>query len=304
MDLKQLEYIIEIAKEKNITHAAEKIFISQSALNQQLLKLEKELGAKIFYRYRNNWELTEIGKIYLESVKKILRIKKETYCKIEDLLEERQGNLKVGIPQGRWIELFIYIYKNLKRKYPELRIEPIELTVQELQKKIGIGEIDIGIVSLEKEQQTKDKYHLLYEEEFVLISSKNSNLNENLKKNRIVNISELIQKEFIFPTNTLTSREIIDKIFEKEKIIPKIIFETSSMESLVSTVISGLGDGIVPYYYAKKYEKDLIIYHLKSRPTWDIAVIYPKDIYISKIFKELIKYSQEYFREFKKDTYI
>ena len=44
MDLKQLEYIIKIAEENNITRAAEKLFITQSALNQQLLRLEKEPG--------------------------------------------------------------------------------------------------------------------------------------------------------------------------------------------------------------------------------------------------------------------
>lgn len=54
MDLKQLEYMVKIAKEKNITKAAKKLFITQSALNQQLLKLEKDLGAPLFYRSRTN----------------------------------------------------------------------------------------------------------------------------------------------------------------------------------------------------------------------------------------------------------
>lgn len=298
MDLKQLEYIIEIAKEKNITHAAEKIFISQSALNQQLLKLEKELGAKLFYRYRNSWELTEIGKLYLENVEKILKIKKETYNRIEDLLEEKKGKLKVGIPQGRWIELFIYIYKNLKEKYPKIQIEPFELNVQELQKKISIGEIDIGIVSLEKNQQTKDKYITLYEEELVLILSKNYKEIKNIKENKMINISYLKEEEFIFPTHTSTSRDIIDKVFELEKITPKIIFETSSMESLVTSVISGIGCGIVPYYYAEKYNDKLRIYRLKSEPKWNIAVSYSRDAYVSQIFKYFIKYAQEFFLEF------
>lgn len=48
MDLKQIEYILKIAEEKNITHAAEKLFITQSALNQQLLKLEKERAVLFF----------------------------------------------------------------------------------------------------------------------------------------------------------------------------------------------------------------------------------------------------------------
>ena len=47
MDLKQLEYIVKIADENSITRAAERLYISQSGLNQQLLKLENELGIRI-----------------------------------------------------------------------------------------------------------------------------------------------------------------------------------------------------------------------------------------------------------------
>ena len=67
MDLKQIEYILKIAEEQNITHAAEKLFITQSALNQQLLKLEKELGTPLFYRSRTDWHPTPAGEIYLNA---------------------------------------------------------------------------------------------------------------------------------------------------------------------------------------------------------------------------------------------
>ena len=50
MDLKQLEYIVMIAEENSITKAAERLFITQSGLNQQLLKLEAELGIQLFHR--------------------------------------------------------------------------------------------------------------------------------------------------------------------------------------------------------------------------------------------------------------
>ena len=55
MDTKQIEYIIKIAEENNITRAAEKLFITQSALNQQLLKLEKELGIPSNAVYISYW---------------------------------------------------------------------------------------------------------------------------------------------------------------------------------------------------------------------------------------------------------
>ncbi len=59
MDTKQIEYILKIAEENNITKAADKLYITQSALNQQLLKLEKELGTPLFHRSRTNWRPTE-----------------------------------------------------------------------------------------------------------------------------------------------------------------------------------------------------------------------------------------------------
>ena len=63
MDLKQIEYIIAISEEHSITRAGEKLFITQSALNQQLQKLEKELGTPLFIRTRSDWQLTPAGQI-------------------------------------------------------------------------------------------------------------------------------------------------------------------------------------------------------------------------------------------------
>ena len=53
MDLKKIEHILRIAEEKNISRAAERLFISQPALNLQLLNLERELGTKLFSRKGN-----------------------------------------------------------------------------------------------------------------------------------------------------------------------------------------------------------------------------------------------------------
>ena len=72
MDTRQIEYILKIAEENNITRAADKLFITQSALNQQLLKLEKELGTPLFHRSRTNWHLTEAGETYVKNAKEIL----------------------------------------------------------------------------------------------------------------------------------------------------------------------------------------------------------------------------------------
>ena len=61
MNLKEIEYIVKIAEERNVTRAAEKLFITPSALNQQLLHLERDIGTPLFNRSRTGWTPTEAG---------------------------------------------------------------------------------------------------------------------------------------------------------------------------------------------------------------------------------------------------
>lgn len=61
MELRQMEYILMIQEERSITRAAERLFLTQSALNQQLQKLEAELGTPLFVRNRSDWRPTEAG---------------------------------------------------------------------------------------------------------------------------------------------------------------------------------------------------------------------------------------------------
>lgn len=126
MELKQLEYIIQIAEDNNITRAAEKLFITQSALNQQLLKLENELGTQLFVRARNNWHLTQAGAIYVENAKSILLIKKETYNKINDLLEIKEGTIKIGLTPERGTDMFAAIYPGFIINIPKSRSSPLK----------------------------------------------------------------------------------------------------------------------------------------------------------------------------------
>ena len=169
MDTKQIEYILKIAEENNITKAAEKLFITQSALNQQLLKLEKELGTPLFHRSRTNWRLTEAGEIYVEGAKAALQIKNTTYNKIYDVVSARKGHLTLGLTPGRGLRMFTAIYPELHRSFPNLDVRPIEMRVRAQQDAIAKGEIDVGLMTLAPRDQTSDTYYPLKKEELVLI---------------------------------------------------------------------------------------------------------------------------------------
>lgn len=139
MDTKQIEYILKIAEENNITKAAEKLFITQSALNQQLLKLEKELGTPLFHRSRTNWRLTEAGEIYIEGAKAALQIKNTTYNRIYDVVSARKGHLTIGLTPGRGTS---HVHCHLPGTAPQLSepgCAPIEMRVRAQQDAIAKG---------------------------------------------------------------------------------------------------------------------------------------------------------------------
>lgn len=296
MDLKQIEYIVEIIKHKNITHAAKKLFISQSALNQQLLKLENELGAQIFYRTKGEWQLTEVGEIYIEHAKKIIDIKKDAYNMIFDCIEDHKRKLIIGLTPGRGIELFTSIFEDLQLLYPYLTIIPVELSVYQQQQKISTGEIDIGFMTLSKDQRTDDNYIFIYSEEMVLVTSKNHYFNNSKKSLSPVDLNDFKNEPFVFMNENSTNRDLINKIFFNENIQPKILFETTFTTSIIKAVESSLCCGIVPFYYAQKDAKILSYFYLKDNPSWDVVISYKKGTYLSKASKTFIELTKKYFK--------
>ena len=77
MNLRDLKYIVEVAKERNFSNAAKKVFVSQPTLTMQIQKLEDELGVKIFERQNKNFLITEVGELIIKTAQEILDKEKE-----------------------------------------------------------------------------------------------------------------------------------------------------------------------------------------------------------------------------------
>ena len=97
MDFKQLNYIVTIAKEQNITHAAEKLYITRSALNYSLLNLEKELGVQLFTRLPGRLIPTYAGEVYLEKAQQILNQYHELNHIMSGLADSSHGRINLGV---------------------------------------------------------------------------------------------------------------------------------------------------------------------------------------------------------------
>ena len=97
MDLKYFEQLIVIDNSKSMRDAAEKLFISQSALSHNLKKIEEEFGCELFDRGRNKLTLNSYGRIVLEHAKKIIQETEEAHRKIEEEKLKYAEKLRIGV---------------------------------------------------------------------------------------------------------------------------------------------------------------------------------------------------------------
>lgn len=302
MDTKQIEYILKIAEENNITKAAEKLFITQPALNQQLLRLEKELGTQLFHRSRTDWRPTEAGNIYLENAKKMLQTKKETYRIINDMVFDKKGCLSVGFTPGRGIAMFTAVYPKFHMEFPDIVVTPNELSVKKQQQLIASGDLDIGFLTLCGNQRNSDIYIPLSTEEiFLAIPEKHPLSGRSTETSSdcpypILDIETVKYEPFVLMYKESTIRQLVDGIFQEAGFEPNVLFETSSTSTILTMIQANLCCGLIPHSYLRSGHNGITCFSLPSHPTWDLVAAYRKNSYLTHAAQYFIELAKEHWK--------
>ena len=298
MEFKILEYMIAIADAGSVTKAAEKLFISQSGLNQQLIKVEKELGTPLFYRSKKEMRLTHAGKIYIENARRILKMAQNCVTQINDLSEHPRGTISFGLPFEHGADLFIDISEAFSKKYPDVAVFMIEQTVSQMQERVRTDQLDLAFVMQNgnPSPQHFDFIHLC-SEKLVLGIPKKHPLAQYAappgKPLRTMELERLKNDKFAFMFSGSTMRSVIDPLFTEAGFVPNIRFETVMNNVLYRLVSKGLCCTILPQSYARK-DSSTAWFYLEGDPHWEWYVIFPNSRVLSSADKYLIELSQAY----------
>ena len=122
LEIKHLRMIRMIAMTKNLTKAAEKLFISQPALSQQLINIENRIGTKLFFRNGKNMVLTKIGNRLLNSAHIILGEIEKAEREVAQEVHGEKGELKIGIRCVLCFKWIPSVVKEFQIKYPNIDI--------------------------------------------------------------------------------------------------------------------------------------------------------------------------------------
>ncbi len=298
MDMKLITYILTIAQEGGITKAANKLFITQSALDQQLLKLEGELGVQLFYRQRGNLGLTPAGEVYVDYARRILSLQQEAYRKIHDLADQKRGTLSLAFAPERGMEMFANVYPQFYALYPEMNVLPQELNVKRQIELLLRDELDLGFLTMKEPSLPALVCRTLLTEEFVLITPLDHPLAKKAAPKgeplATVDFASLEHVTFCLMSRTSTQREMLDPLFAAHNFRPNIFLETASNRTNVAMVQNGMCCSIVPYYYAKD-NPNIACFRLSCHPTWNLVACHRRNRYLPMAAEDFVELARRYF---------
>ena len=274
MELHQLQYVVEVANQKNFTRAADKINVSQSTLSQQIGKLEDELGVKLFDRNSRTVGLTQVGEDFINQAKILL----DNLEKSKQIVQEYKGLLKGTLRIGAIASLGRIDFANLMtefcRQYPDVKLEIVQAGTYGLLEKLASKSIDIAFVILPADDQYRDISfrHLAYDE-FILALPPS----HRLAGKPTIDLAEVAEEKFIFHPATDRMFFLCMEACVSAGFHSNIVCESNHSPTCLSLISAGMGIGFFPLEKIENTKIDLAIARLSEPLKKDIVLAARKE---------------------------
>jgi len=144
MDIKQLRYFLAVAEERSFSRAAERLHISQPPLSQQIMKLEQELGVRLFARTTRSFELTPAGRALMEEGMALMAQMDKAVSTVRQVDRGETGRLRMGVVGSAMWSGLLAVLADFRRDYPRVAWTLHELDPAAQQEALRLRGIDIG----------------------------------------------------------------------------------------------------------------------------------------------------------------
>jgi LysR family transcriptional regulator, hydrogen peroxide-inducible genes activator len=242
MNLQQLEYIVAVESHRHFAQAADFSHVTQPTLSMMIQKLEEELGVKIFER--KPFSVTREGEEIISRAKRILSEVAHLREYTASLKEDISGELRLGIIPTLSPYLLPLFLIPFTEKYPQVKVIVKDLITADIILKLGLGELDIGIVATPLGEKNIGEYPIFYEE-FLAYAS----VSEKLPAKKYIMPDKLdTDKLWLLEEGHCFRNQILNLCALKKRDFStsNISYEAGSIETLINFVDRNDGITIVP----------------------------------------------------------
>lgn len=149
MEIRTLRYFLAIAREENMTRAAEHLHVTQPTLSKQLRSLEEELGKKLFTRHSFSIQLTEEGMLLRDQAEDLVSMADKISSEFHSMNDITGGEVYLGLAESHLISYIARTIKQLKNKYPDLHYQIVSGDTEQVIDKLNKGLLDFAVLAEE-----------------------------------------------------------------------------------------------------------------------------------------------------------
>ena len=240
MDIAELETFLAVAREKNFSRAAEKLYRTQPAVSIAVRKLEGWVGQPLFERGRRETKLTDAGELLVEYAERILNLRQETRKGLEELRHLERGRLSLGVNEC-WIHALLPFLAEYRRLHPEVQIAVHRTYSREIPRAVLNYRLDLGVVSYVPEE-SKLKTVELFQDELAFVVSPG----HRLAGKDSVDISELATETFVAHIVESNYRSRVVRLFEGHRVPLNMTVQLPTIDSIKRFVQMEMGVAIIP----------------------------------------------------------
>lgn len=277
-----------VAKNKNISKAANELMISQPAVSKTLKNLEEQMGCSLFSRGKNGVVLTEEGVVLYNEVKNAIEIIDNANSKVNEMIDLETGILNIGISNTLTKQFLLPYIKEFNNKYPKVKIKIHTEPTYELISKARNGLVDFIILNLPYNIPDDFLKENLKEIHDCFVASNNfSEL-----KNKTIKLEELSNYPLILLAKGSNGRYFLDDICAKLNIKLNPKFELASYSLVTEFIKSGIGIGLVTCEFVLDELRDGSLFEVSVSPTTpnrQIGLIYLKNKVFNRCSSKFLK---------------
>jgi LysR family transcriptional regulator, hydrogen peroxide-inducible genes activator len=241
MEFHQLRYVCAIADTSSFSRAAERCQVAQPSLSQQILKLEEDLGTKLFDRLGRSVRLTEAGRAFLPHARSILSQMETARSSAVDKCADVRGSVAVGVIPTIAPYLMPRYMTAFTKKYPEAKLRIVEETTPILIESLRDLSIDLAILALPLRHKDLELFPFRTEPLFAALPK-----NHPRAAAESLSLKDLRGESFVMLRDGHCFRDLSIAACTHARVTPRIAFESGQFSSLFGMVAAGVGISLVP----------------------------------------------------------
>lgn len=242
MDVRKLRYFVNIVDFGSLGKAAEKLFVAQPSLSQQMARLEEELGVSLLLRSNHGVTPTAEGEALYRHARMILRQMEQLKQEVTKGAGAESGTVALGLPTTMASVLAVPLFERVQDRYPGIRLQFFETMSGYLSELLANGRLDLGILFRESDTPGIAAVPVM-DETLYLFGEPGGEISRRATTCELARLGGI---PIVAPGASNGLRLLIERTFLSEKVDLNIVADIDSLPSLLLIAHSGRACTILP----------------------------------------------------------